>query len=365
MGTPITVTPAELMFLRGVFGVGSASDPSQDSAILSTGNVGAGNVPSDPGFYVDLAKYCAELGIDPRDLLAVIASESNFKTGEIGPAFVPTSGPYAGHDVTPRGLIGFTVANIPSVMGWAEWDALPKLSQREQLAYVARVLKLNQQRIGRPYTNAFETYVSVAAPAHLSRAGGYSADDTLYSGDDWITNPGIDSWPNNFQRQAMLRSEVPEMNAGLVDYLHKLAGLGLIHGRVTFGDLSNYLDRMRGTDPNGAGWAGNPARWALAWNLAFRRFLETAQTHVEKSVPYTQPSYPRYQPVVETASAPGSAYSFDSSIPQGPSSGPGGGPRRVAKTSSTPFLGSSLFTELLIGVGVIVGGVVVYQHLKK
>ena len=296
--------------------------------------------------------------------------ESNFATGRIAP-----EGTYrnaSGMDTTPRGLIGFTADVVPTIMSWQEWNALPSLSARDQLGYVYKVFRANMDHYlgGRPYNSAYELYVSNALPAALSPSGSYSNPDApLYTGRFWADNLGLDSWPNNLQRQAMLRGEVPEMQQNPLAYAHKLVTLGLLHGAVTMGDLQRYVSRMNGKDPNAAGWAGNPARWALAWNLALRRFLETVRAPAEAS------PKPEFVPAVyeTTSSASGPAFQFDDSMPGSPGSASLTPPPRSGSSISShlrsgsfrqaPLLGSD-WLGVAVGVGILVaiGAAVAYAR---
>lgn len=358
----------ELQFLRSVYGL-APFDVSADSQIASL----TANVPSEPGFYRDLRTYSQQLGIDPTSLLIVIASESGFSRGKIGggPAVWGTEGD---HDLTPRGLVGFTAANVSrgglgGIMSWQEWDALPNMTAQDQLKYVYLLTLSNMGRVGgRPFVNTFELYVSNAAPGTLRADPSlYKDSDVLYSGASWLTNLAIDNWPTNYLRVAMLRNELTEATTSPQAYAKKVAALKLIRGKVTFGDLRNYADRMNGVGPNAASWGGNPARWALAWNLALRRYSDVWGSG---SPIYSREGAvePRYVQTSLTVQRPG--YTFDSRMPNETEASPPG-ILPSAGGAMTPTFGAGDFSVgsswwgAVAGAGLMVGAVVAYAHLKK
>jgi hypothetical protein len=367
----MALTPDELAFLRGVYGLGAA-DASRDAEITRA----VAKVPTDPVFYTTLDDAANKLAIDPAWILIVVASESNFDVGKIPgrwPTFRAPDGSVV--DGTPRGLNGFTADNVGTTMTASEWEALPSMTAAQQMVFVYRVLAQNMKtRLGgRPYAKMLEVYISNALPGALRPDGRYGDDDVLYSGVYWLQNAGIDSWPTNFQRVAMLRNEVDELNADMPAYVQKLASMGLLHGKVLMKDLRNYADRMNGADPNGAGWGGNPARWALSWNLALKRYNKIVNAYSDTSASKIPKSEPKYSGVSVSSKRPG--YTFDSSLPNGP--GPAGsaplGPIAVPSASPPIMRGFSLPINLTepswlfaaAGAGILIAGALVMAHYYR
>jgi hypothetical protein len=313
----------ELVFLRSLagnlFGAPLAtSDPSKDAVLTRKSNLnGAGYVPDDPGFYTDLKAYSEALGFDPLAMLVIIASESNFNTGTISPPIIATpqtslDKSLIGHDLAPRGLIGFTAINVPTLLSAAEWDALPTMTAKQQLAYVVKAMKSSLARVAnRPFSNAYELYLANASPASLTASGKYDLTSTLYSGNDWLDNLGMDhgppiddkgvpqgdtaysialktgqtaSLPPNASRQQKLAFAGP------------LVQQGRIKGKVTLGDLQKHSERM------------NQPGWNLAWQLAARRYQDAntpiVQTSFESDKPFAFPDFTA-QSLAPSESKPG------------------------------------------------------------
>lgn len=275
------VSPEELRLLRKAYGK-AADDASYDAIILAPNRyVGPSYVPSDPGFYEDLKKTAEALGVDPKGLLIVLASESNLNPGTIGGRVIADSGPLKGHDVTPRGLPGFTKAIVPGLATVAEWDAMPKMTAREQLPFVLKLYKYAGEQKGRPLSSNFELYLTTAAPSALSSSGRYNLDQTMYGGRAWESNFSLDhglpvrpdgvpagpTYDVYAQRQGVNVSAMTQ--AEKLAYAKRLAAQGILKGRVTLGDLVRHLERMQDRG------------WRAAWQLAWRRYQQANGLPVE------------------------------------------------------------------------------------
>lgn len=268
------LTPEELKLLRKAYGRG-VDDSSYDAAILAPNRYsGPTFVPSDAGFYTDLKQVAEALGVDPKGMLIVMASESNLNPGTTGGRAIAESGPLKGHDVTTRGLVGFTKAIVPGLATVAEWDAMPAMTARQQLPFVYKLYKYAGDQKGRRLSSNFELYLTTAAPSALSGSGRYNLATTLYGGRAWESNFSIDAGPP-------LRSDgVPTgptydvyakqhganvaamTQAEKLAYAKELAAKGIIKGRVTLGDLVRHLERMQDRG------------WRAAWQLAWRRYQQ-------------------------------------------------------------------------------------------
>lgn len=271
----------ELRLLRKAFGY-APDDPSHDALVTRVDRyTGPGFVPSDPGFYADLKQLAQALNVDPKGLLIVLASESNFNPGTIGGKAVAESGPLKGHDTTPRGLAGFTKAIVPALATVAEWDAMPKMSAREQLPFVYKLYKYAGDQKGRPLSTNFELYLTTAAPNALSGSGRYSLNQTMYGGRAWESNfsldhglplrpDGVPAGPTyDSYAQAHGVRTAAMTQAEKLAYAKQLASEGVLKGRVTLGDLVRHLERMQDRG------------WRAAWQLAWRRYQQANGLPVE------------------------------------------------------------------------------------
>lgn len=306
-------SPDELVFLRtlaaNLFQAPLAPDDASKDSILTRKNnlSGAGYVPDDPQFYLDLKKYAGQLGFDPAAMLIVIASESNFYTGTHFPktiASLQTSfdKSLVGHDVAPRGLIGFTAASVPSLMSAAEWDVLPSMDATSQLAYVAKAMGANLQRVGgRSFSSPYEVYLANASPGAMTASGKYDLSQTLYAPpNDWLDNLSMDHGApidasgvpqgDTAYSYAAKHGESDQLppNASRIQkiaYATPLTQKGVIKGKVTLGDLQKHAERM------------NLPGWNLAWQLAMRRYAEAnapsslVSYKPPASKPFTFPSF--------------------------------------------------------------------------
>jgi hypothetical protein len=278
----MNLSAEELRLVRKANGY-DPSDASHDAAITRVSPyIGPGYVPDDEGFYTDLKAIAEALSLDPKGMLVVMASESNFYPGTIGPPSLETkSGTLKGVDVTTRGLIGFTKAMVPTIMSADEWKALPKLTARQQLPYVLKVYKQTSEQKGRPLSGTYELYMVTAAPGAVTASGRYNLFQTLYSGRDWEYNLPLDGGPpisrvgvptgTTWDVQAQKDGLSPKAMTldERIAYAKSLADKGILKGRVTLGDLQRHLDRM-----------GNKG-WRAAWQVAWRRYNEANGLPVE------------------------------------------------------------------------------------
>lgn len=270
-------TPDELTMLR-VLGNVAPDDASRDGGLTARNRYsGPYFVPEDPGFYTDLMELSKALQFDPIAALVIIASESNFNPDTISAGKeIATSGPLKGKDVMPRGLIGFTRDAVPSVLSPEEWVAMPKMTARQQLPFVAKVLQLASDRTaGRPYGSGIDLYLATAAPAARSQSGRYDLSRTLYSGPSWESNVVLDFGPPidkrgiyrgpNAGQYAVKSGEMEKYGttrASQLAYAKDLAAKGIIKGRVTLGDLQRWVERM------------NEGENRAAWKIAAKRFRQ-------------------------------------------------------------------------------------------
>lgn len=318
-------TEDEMVIIRKASGV-NPDDPSKDPEITATRTfTGPAYVPDDRQFYLDLKAASEAFEFDPKSALIVIASESNFRTGYHGdnPA-VPTSGPYAGHDTRPRGLIGFTYPfagsdPVKSIYSLEEWDAMPSMTAREQMEFVSRFLqRVKVMTAGKPLRSIYDLYLAAAAPSLITWSGKYDMRSPLYQGSSWETNLGLDAGPpfkpngvpigDTFLSYAYKNGELGKVQtkADKIAYAKNLVEKGVIKGFVSMGDLLRHVDRM------------NDSGWKVAWQLANYRYKQATALPLATPVPINFVYSPQLDdfPAVELESSV--AYDPNESLPDTP-----------------------------------------------
>lgn len=299
-------TDDELVFLRAIAKV-DLKDASHDAALTARNRYsGPYFVPDDPEFYVDLMALSKALKFDPIEALIIIASESNFNPDTISAGKeIATSGPLKGRDVMPRGLIGFTKDTVPSIMTPSEWEAMPKMTARQQLPFVAKVLQAASDRTGnRPYGSGIDLYLATAAPAARTQSGRYNLARTMYAGPNWQSNFGLDFGPPLNARgiyagpsageYALHHKETEKYGttaASRLAYAKDLAEKGIIKGRVTLGDLQRWVERMS-LPENRAAWKLASKRFHLATGFIGPENIAFRDESVEDSEPFPDFSAP-------------------------------------------------------------------------
>lgn len=347
----MALTADELSFLRTAYGL-DPSDASQDAYF----NRALSNVPSDPGFYTDLNAQSKPIGMTPQDLLVILASESGYNTGKInGGPYIATSGPLAGHDTTPRGLPGFTYVVVPTLMNAAQWDALPTMTQRQQLPFVMKQMQIWTQRLQRPFINAFEMYLSNANPASLIPGPNpqYNPSTPMWTGQAWWNNPNMDVGPggDSAGSYAIKHGETAQLNSNTREYMTQLAAKGVIKGYASIGDLQRFASRMIGKQAS------------LPWKLASKRYADANGVSASVvPVSYSPASKTDASPVY----TPNNPYEPDFSIPgaSGGGSGIAGSPVMMTATGTIDFPIPGPFA-IAATVGVLLGIVgLAYFHVR-
>lgn len=274
----MSFTTEELAYLRTL-----APGLSDNVLTRRHPQTGAGFVPDDKDFYDTLEAVSKALGVQPADILVVLASESNLSTGTMQNPIIATPGIIAangfdpgllGKDIAPRGLPGFTASMVPTVLSPAEWDALPHMSSAQQLAIVGRMYALASKRIGgRPFQSAFELYLANANPGSLVASGNYNENTPMYKGAAWETNLVLDHGPSGLNAigYALKNGDTTAYYSNPVAYAKKLANAGVIKGYVTLGDLREHASRMTKMP----GDPGYEKGWDLAWKLGADRHGKT------------------------------------------------------------------------------------------
>lgn len=270
----MSFTNEELIYLRTL-----APGLSDNVLTRRHPQTGAGFVPDDKSFYDTLEVVSKALGVQPADILVVLASESNLSTGTMQNPIIATPGIIAangfdpgllGKDIAPRGLPGFTASMVPTVLSPAEWDALPHMNAAQQLAIVGRMYALASKRIGgRHFQSAFELYLANANPGSLVASGNYNENTPMYKGAAWETNLVLDHGPSGLNAigYVLKNGETSAYYANPIAYAHKLAAAGIIKGYVTLGDLREHASRMTKVP----GDPGYEKGWDLAWKLGTDR----------------------------------------------------------------------------------------------
>jgi len=354
-------TDDEMVIIRKAAGT-NPDDPSKDADLVTPRTfTGPAYVPEDPQFYLDLKAASERFGFDPKSALIVIASESNFKTGFHGdkPA-ISASGPYAGHDTRPRGLIGFTYPfagsdPVKSVYSLEEWDAMPSMTQTQQLEIVSRFFdRVKVMTAGKPLRSIYDLYLAAAAPSLITWSGKYDMKSPLYQGDNWASNLGLDAGPpfkpngvpvgDTFLSYAYKRGDLPKLKtqADKLAYAKDLVQKGIIKGFVSMGDLLRHVDRM------------NDSGWKVAWQLANYRYKNAVANALGTVIPASLVS-PELDSFPDTE--PDSSVPLESDASMGKPSEP---------LRTTPLAEDTLLPEWLkVGAMVAVIGTLTYFWTQK
>jgi len=149
----------------------------------------------DDNFFVKLNAMSQRLGIDPKDMLAIMQLESNLDPGAIG------TNPKTGKQWPARGLTQIEAFNAASV-GWQGDKAsflreFPRLPASEQLPYIERYFKNLQQKYG-PIHSLTQLYIANFWPAALTTDGVKRGDpsavivDSAKNPVEYDANKGLD-----------------------------------------------------------------------------------------------------------------------------------------------------------------------------
>jgi hypothetical protein len=161
-------------------------------------------------FYTKLNEVSADLGMNPRDLLLVIALES----GGNPAARNPNGG--------ATGLIQFMPATLKSMgLSQEERSTFGQKSAEQQLDYVKQYVKAHQSLIGgKPFTSATQYYVANFFPIALKK----------WNGDDPVANRNVVVASENSQdpRERAAYKANPILDANK-------------DGKITVGDLTTVL----------------------------------------------------------------------------------------------------------------------------
>lgn len=111
-------------------------------------------------FYPKLVQISSELGMNPEDIIAIMASESG-----INPHIPNQAG------ATAIGLIQFTPGTLKGLGYNKDWKEFGTVSAEDQLDYVKRYIKSQESLNGGPFKSAAHFYVATFWPVALKLPG--------------------------------------------------------------------------------------------------------------------------------------------------------------------------------------------------